>query len=488
MANWSEVPEHIRDLFKFNRTIVQPAGNPNTYEDLPDGHPLLTAMQNVIAEIWSTDAGETLINHIRDLNVLTQDEPHRMIVSHYTPAYVTAVPSGQPSQHISIPALGKETCYVDVQGRMVVQPHAALVAHELAHAIFSTGANVADDEPWAAPTTLNYNWTALSNPEVNFKGSVGAGGSSLTPVDWENLVAQELDSSLPGRPSYASTGSRLDLDAGGSWTGDDEQVEHVLVDSSRDVASAIDLKVFSSSDLVIAFDGADKIIGGDGNDFLYGGKGNDEIAPGKGNDFVHGGDLTQGNVRNNDGNDTVRYSGTVNGVSIPLNGETSGGVRIDGSATITTGAPIFQNPALVGKNNDAINVINDGFGGQDTLYSIEHVYLPGATNDAGGTDPACLKQPSVPSESPFVTIANFRFSCVRSPKRAPISCWCRRALNASLASIASAPGRWRGRSKTPSPRCKAPPLVMRYGHLPSIGMKVRRAFTCRPSMVCLIPV
>ncbi|MEQ1671134.1 MAG: hypothetical protein ABL893_09780, partial [Hyphomicrobium sp.] len=148
---------------------------------------------------------------------------------------------------------------------------------------------------------------------------------------------------------YASSGT---ADGGG---GDDLIFgrDTTLVFGGKD-----DLKGGAGDDIVWGKGGDDKLDGGDGNDILRGGSENDTLKGGKGNDRLDGGDITT--TRPTDGTDKADYTSAAHGVTA------------DG--TTLTADEI---------ENGIIKTSDDGDGGQDTLFSIEEVYLPGVKIDDG---------------------------------------------------------------------------------------------------------
>ena len=266
--------------------------------------------------------------------------------------------------------------FINAYGEFVAYDLPRALYHELQHAI-----NNENDGPYGGAFSPATWGELLKDQFANVKGPA---------VDLENSYAYAVD---PGsgdrkqRTSYQSGGTFDKLSLGGlSWTAG-QKVDIVFVDG-KEFASSLDLLKFdgaSKSFLVVAADNDDVVRSVSGNDYLFGGAGDDILAPGKGNDFVHGGDLKQATVVSADGLDKVYYNGTISSNANEVTLRTAGGIIIDGTKAITTGAGLFAQAGspLFGKQRDAINVINDGDGGTDTLYSIEEVYLGGKTEIAG---------------------------------------------------------------------------------------------------------
>ena len=101
--------------------------------------------------------------------------------------------------------------------------------------------------------------------------------------------------------------------------------------------------------------GDDLLKGGAGADVLKGGPGNDTLGGGPGNDILIGGP----------GSDTVGYGTSTSGVQVNLTG---------GDIEITTG-PFGPRPYIWASEGFA----SDGFGGTDTLFTVENVI--GSPND-----------------------------------------------------------------------------------------------------------
>jgi hypothetical protein len=137
-------------------------------------------------------------------------------------------------------------------------------------------------------------------------------------------------------------------------------IDIAYFDSARNqTPDVLDLsnRLDNSNDLIIGFGGDDVIRGGAGRDYLYGSIGNDTFFGGSGSNFIDGGDRVT--FLADDGTDTVDYTtGDFNqapdhGVTVDINPQIS--TSIDGALTII--------------------VSDNGFGGTDTLLSIEKLIL-----------------------------------------------------------------------------------------------------------------
>jgi hypothetical protein len=113
------------------------------------------------------------------------------------------------------------------------------------------------------------------------------------------------------------------------------------------------LDMSTRTDNVLAFglDGNDIIKTGAGNDYIYGGNGNDTISAGSGNNFIDGGQprftLPDGVV------DTADYTAAPSGITVNL------------TPSNPSGSPSIFNTGTISVEN--------GYGGADTLTSIEHI-------------------------------------------------------------------------------------------------------------------
>jgi hypothetical protein len=114
--------------------------------------------------------------------------------------------------------------------------------------------------------------------------------------------------------------------------------------------AAQDLKGGAGNDIAWGREGNDTIDGGANDDVLRGGADDDTIKGGSGDDLIDGGDVNL--ARTSDGKDTADYS------------DAPGGVTID----FTTQDPLRLAETI-------IEVADDGYGGQDTLHSIEKLRL-----------------------------------------------------------------------------------------------------------------
>lgn len=129
----------------------------------------------------------------------------------------------------------------------------------------------------------------------------------------------------------------------------------------------------AGDDIIWSNGGNDTLNGRGGNDILDGGPGNDLVRGGDGNDVARGGngdDTVQGDAGNDflfgDADNDTLLGGAGNDI---LSGG-SGNDTLDGGADIDT-ADYSLSPAAVSVNL-ATGVASDGFGGTDTLVSIEN--------------------------------------------------------------------------------------------------------------------
>jgi len=218
----------------------------------------------------------------------------------------------------------------------------------------------------------------LSHALTGTKDPVGASGFGATEAELnsagfdylgdavrlENAVARDMRWSDNERASYnaalPNADDRFTLLRRDISYSDGNQIGIVRLgkySAPGDQTLDLSMRQDNQNVVIVGFTGKNTIRGGTGNDYLYGGIGNDTLSGGSGNNFIDGGNRVTAIPQ--DGIDTADYS--IGDRQLPpTHGVT---VEIDPSKSITV------------DGNKTIDVSDNGYGGTDTLLSIEKFKL-----------------------------------------------------------------------------------------------------------------
>jgi Ca2+-binding RTX toxin-like protein len=175
-----------------------------------------------------------------------------------------------------------------------------------------------------------------ADARVGFKESNPGFNGDIDPLQTNDHDPLEYAFSTSGTSQSDLILTPSSVDAG---SGDD-----VIVGA----AGAQELKGGAGDDVIWGREGDDTIDGGSNDDVLRGGANDDTIKGGAGNDLIDGGDINLN--RASDGTDTADYS------------DATGGITID-----------FTNQTQSRLAETFVEVADDGYGGHDTLHSIEKI-------------------------------------------------------------------------------------------------------------------